>query len=162
MDNFLFALTLVSALGSGLIAGVFFAFSAFVMKGLARLPAAQGIAAMQSINIAAISPLFMTALVGTATVCAVLAVFVLATWDRAGSAWLLAGSLLFIGGAIAVTRVFNIPRNDALARVEASSVEGEMLWARYLETWTAWNHVRTAAALLAAACFMIRLAKGCA
>ena len=51
-----------TALGCGLIAGVFFAFSAFVMKALARLPAAQAIAAMQSINIVAVTPLFMTAL----------------------------------------------------------------------------------------------------
>jgi len=49
-QNLIFILTLVSALGCGLIAGVFFAFSAFVMKALARLPPAQGIAAMQSIN----------------------------------------------------------------------------------------------------------------
>ncbi len=34
----------------GLVAGVFFAFSTFVMSGLARLPPADGIRAMQSIN----------------------------------------------------------------------------------------------------------------
>ncbi len=50
IDNLLFALTFVSALGCGLMAGVFFAFSAFVMHALARLPPAQGIAAMQSIG----------------------------------------------------------------------------------------------------------------
>ena len=38
-------LTLVTALGCGTIAGGIFAFSAFVMKALARLPAADGIAA---------------------------------------------------------------------------------------------------------------------
>ena len=48
MDNLLFVLTLSSALGCGLIAGVFFAFSAFVMRALARLEPAQGMAAMQS------------------------------------------------------------------------------------------------------------------
>src|SRR5206468_8077903 len=48
IDSWLFGLTLISALGCGLIAGVFFVFSAFVMKALARLPPAQGIAAMQS------------------------------------------------------------------------------------------------------------------
>jgi len=39
LDELLFPLVLISALGSGLIAGVFFAFSTFVMKALARLPA---------------------------------------------------------------------------------------------------------------------------
>jgi len=49
-DRLLFGLTLVSALGCGLTAGVFFAFSSFVMKALGRIQPAQGIAAMQSIN----------------------------------------------------------------------------------------------------------------
>jgi uncharacterized membrane protein len=39
MEGFLFALTLLGVLGCGIIAGVFFAFSAFVMKALGRLPA---------------------------------------------------------------------------------------------------------------------------
>jgi len=44
MSPGLFTLTLVAALGCVAMAGVFFAFSAFVMGGLARLPPAQGIA----------------------------------------------------------------------------------------------------------------------
>jgi uncharacterized membrane protein len=66
MDGLLVALTAVTALGCGLNAGVFFAFSSFVMKALARLQPAQGIAAMQSINAVAVNPAFMTALFGTA------------------------------------------------------------------------------------------------
>jgi uncharacterized membrane protein len=42
INNLLSALTLVSALGCGLIAGVFFAFSVFVMKALATLDPASG------------------------------------------------------------------------------------------------------------------------
>ena len=42
---------IVTLLGAAMIGGVFFAFSSFVMKALARLPSAEGIAAMQSINI---------------------------------------------------------------------------------------------------------------
>ena len=109
IDNFLSGLTLLTALGCGLIAGAFFGFSAFVMKGLARLPAAQGIAAMQSINVAAISPLFMTVLLGTAAGCVILAVSALTFWHRSGSEWLETGTLLYLGGVILVTRVFNIP-----------------------------------------------------
>lgn len=66
MDGFLAVLTVVTALGCGLNAGVFFAFSSFVMKALARLQPAQGIAAMQSINLVAVTPAFMAALFGTA------------------------------------------------------------------------------------------------
>jgi uncharacterized membrane protein len=46
-----FALTFLAALGGGLMTGLFFVFSAFMMTALARLPAGQGMAAMQSINV---------------------------------------------------------------------------------------------------------------
>ena len=59
VDGFLFTLTFVTALGCGLIAGLFFVFSVAVMQALARLPAAGGIAAMQSINSAMLNPLFL-------------------------------------------------------------------------------------------------------
>jgi uncharacterized membrane protein len=79
LDSLRFALTLLSALGCGLMAGVFFAFSAFVMNALARLPPPQGIAAMQSINVAVINPWFFVAFFGTAAACVVLVVVTLLT-----------------------------------------------------------------------------------
>lgn len=157
VDDWLAALKFFSALGCGLMAGVFFAFSAFVMKALTRLPPPQGIAAMQSVNIAAISPLFMTALFGTAAACLFLAVFSLLRWHQPGSAYLLAGSLLYLVGTVLVTIVFNVPLNDALARVEPGSTVGAGIWANYLAHWVAWNHVRAAAALAAAAALTIAL-----
>ena len=83
MDGFLAALTVVAALGCGLNAGVFFAFSSFVMKALARLQPALGIAAMQSINLVAVTPAFMAALFGTAAACVALAMWALVDWDDA-------------------------------------------------------------------------------
>jgi uncharacterized membrane protein len=55
-----------TALGSGLTAGLFFAFSTFIMSRSQRIPHPQGIAAMQSINRTVVNPLVMTALFGTA------------------------------------------------------------------------------------------------
>ena len=156
-DTALFALTLVSALGCGLIAGAFFAFSSFVMKALARLPPAQGIAAMQSINVAVINPVFLGVFLGTAATCALLAVSSLVQWNKPGAAYLLAGSLLYLVGTFLVTMVFNVPRNDALAAVASGSAEGATLWASYLARWTAWNHVRTIAALAAATALALAL-----
>lgn len=151
VHNFRFPLILVAALGCGLNAGVFFAFSTFVMPALARLQPPQGITAMQSINITAINPLFMLALLGTAFVCLFLAISVLFKWQQPSAFYLLAGSLLYLVGAIAVTIVFNVPLNEALAKVSPDSIEGANLWAKYLTQWTLWNHVRTIAALAAAA-----------
>jgi uncharacterized membrane protein len=156
-DKVLFALTLVSALGCGLNAGVFFAFSSFVMKALVRLPAAQGIAAMQSINVTAISPAFMTALFGTAVACLVLVISAAASWQRPGAVFLLAGGLVYLLGTILVTIACNVPRNDALAAVEPTSSDGPAVWARFADRWTAWNHVRAGAALAAAASLTLAL-----
>lgn len=153
----MFALKLVAALGCGLMAGVFFAFSSFVMSALARLQPAQGIAAMQSINITVINPLFMTTFLGTAAACILLAVFSLLKWHRPDAAYLLIGSLLYLVGTLGVTIVFNVPLNDALAKVEPSSTNGASLWVSYLANWTFWNHIRAAAALAAAASLTITL-----
>ena len=62
-------LTLLAALGSGLMAGLFFAFSSFVMAALARLPADQGITAMNSINVTILNLSFSVAFFGTTILC---------------------------------------------------------------------------------------------
>ncbi len=146
----LFVLKLFSALGCGLIAGVFFAFSTFVMNGLAQQPPAQGIATMQSINITVINPWFMIIFLGTGATCILLAVSSLLKWHQPGASYLLLGSLLYLVGTVLVTIAFNVPLNDALAIVKPDSTDGENLWARYLTNWTFWNHIRTIAALAAA------------
>ena len=157
MEGFLFALTLLAALGCGMMAGVFFTFSTFVMKALARLPTAQGIAAMQAINVMAVSAGFMAALFGTAVACGALAVYALFGWDERFSPYLLVGSVLYLVGTILLTIAYHVPRNEALARVEPRGAEAESHWRRYLSGWTAWNHVRAAAALAAAAVLTIAL-----
>jgi uncharacterized membrane protein len=150
-------LTFCTALGCGLIAGVFFAFSSFVMKALARLPAPQGIAAMQSINVLAVTPVFMTALFGTAAACLLLGVAALFVWQTPGAGYLLIGSLCYLVGTVVVTILFNVPRNDALAGIHEASADGARFWTDYVNSWTAWNHVRTVAALAAAASITIAL-----
>jgi uncharacterized membrane protein len=149
--------TLVAALGCGLVAGVFFAFSSFVMKALGRLPPGQGIAAMQSINVAVLNPWFLGAFLGTAAVCALASILSLLRWQEPGSFYVLAGSALYLVGTLLVTAVFNIPRNDALGAIAATDPDAARLWAGYIAGWTAWNHVRTAAALGAAAALTFAL-----
>jgi len=151
MNGYLFVLTLLAALGCAMMAGVFFAFSAFVMKALARLPAEQGVAAMQAINVAAVTFAFMAALFGTAAACGALAVWSLFAWDERFAPYLLLGGALYLIGTILLTIAYHVPRNEALARVEPHSAESH--WRRYLSSWTAWNHLRAATALAAAATF---------
>jgi uncharacterized membrane protein len=154
MTIFDFAIVL-AAVGAGLIAGTFFAFSTFVMRALEKLPPAQGIAAMQSINIVVINPWFMTAFMGTLLLSAGAAVASLVRWHDPGAGWVVAGAALYVAGTFLVTMVFNVPRNDALAKVTPTTVEAARLWVAYLSAWTAWNHVRTIAALGAMLAFTI-------
>lgn len=157
LDVWLFAVTLLAALGCGLMGGLFFAFSVFIMDALNRLPPAQGIAAMQSINIAVINPLFMGVFLGTALLCAILAIAALLTLQDPGAMAVLAGCALYLIGGLAVTILFNVPLNNVLAAADPVSAEGAGLWSHYVSRWTAWNHVRTLACLAAAAAFIISL-----
>lgn len=160
MDGLLVALTAITALGCGLNSGVFFAFSSFVMKALARLQPAQGIAAMQSINLVAVTPAFMTALFGTAAACVALVVWALVDRDTAFAPWLLAGGAVYLLGAIGLTVAYHVPRNNALAALQPQRAEAAGRWTRYVAGWTRWNHLRAAASLAAAALFTLALRMG--
>jgi uncharacterized membrane protein len=157
MDRILTVLTFLAALGSGLMAGLFFAFSTSVMAALGRIPPAAGISAMQSINVTIINPVFFVVFFGTAVLSVLLAVAALVGWAEGRSASLLAGSLLYLAGCMLVTMVFNVPLNNALAAVSATGADGASVWARYLSTWTMWNHVRTVGCLAAMGAFILAL-----
>jgi len=149
--------TLLAALGCGLIAGVFFAFSSFVMPALLRLDAAEGVRAMQSINVVVLNRWFLGVLLGTALACFGLALSALWAWSEPG-AWLrLAGACLYLAGTILVTKRYHVPQNRALAQLPADSPEAARLWPEYVAGWSVWNHVRGAAAFAAAALLTLAL-----
>jgi uncharacterized membrane protein len=114
---------------------------------------------MQFINITVINPWFMTAFLGTAATCLILAISSLVKWHQPGAVYLLVSSLLYLVGTFLVTIAFNVPLNGALAIAKPDSPEGATLWAKYLTDWTFWNHVRTIAAIAAATLFTIALGK---
>jgi uncharacterized membrane protein len=154
--DWLSLLTFGAALGSGLMAGVFFAFSSFVMQSFTKLPASQGIAAMNAINVVILNSLFMVVFIGTALTCAALAVVSFFHWGQPGTGFLLIGSLVYLVGNIVVTGAFNVPLNDALAAVTPGGATAEA-WRQYLEPWMVWNHVRTVTALGALGAFVLAL-----
>lgn len=153
------ALTLAAALGCGLLAGVWFAFSAFVMAGLNRLAASDGIAAMQSINRTAVTPPLMIALFGTAALCLWAGVWALRSWGDDRARLVLAGSALYLIGTIGVTVAANVPRNERLALLAPEDSSSAIRWAAYVRGWTAWNHVRGVTSLAAAALLIAALAR---
>ena len=151
------ALVIVAAVGAGCTGGVLFAFSSFVMPALRRLPAAQGVAAMQSINVTAVRPPFMLPFAGTAVLSVALIVVALTALDESYALWLIVAAVLYLGGVFGLTMAYHVPRNDALDRLVPDAPDTATAWGRYLAEWTTANHVRSAAGLLAAAALGIAL-----
>ena len=158
IDGPYFVLTVLGVLGTGLVAGVFCGFSTFVMRGLAALPPAQGVAAMNAINVTAVRPAFMLVFVGSAGLAAVIAVVTFVLWPDEGTVELLLGSALYLFGSFGVTMIANVPRNDALARLEPGTPEATTYWPTYVREWTAWNHVRTVASAAASVSYVLAIA----
>jgi uncharacterized membrane protein len=161
MTGALFTLTFVAALGCALNAGLFFIFSVCIMQALGRLETDEGISAMQSINRTIINPAFMAAFLGTALLCAVIITIAVLQWSdpeaAPGLGWAMAGGIVYLLAGIGVTLAVNVPMNNALDRAEPDSAEGATLWARYLDVWTKWNHVRSVGTLVATALFILAL-----
>ncbi len=113
--------TLVSAVGCGLVAGVFFAFSTSVMKALGSLPPACGIAAMQTINVVIINPWFLVTFFATGAACLYVMIASFLQWPDARAPYGLVGGALYLVGTLLVTVVCNVPRNNTLAATVPSS-----------------------------------------
>jgi uncharacterized membrane protein len=160
MERLLTVSTVLSALGSGLIAGAFFAFPAFVLPALARLPAQAGISAMQSITTTIKGPLFLVVFFGTAVLAALMGIAAPLTWSEPGALYLLIGSLLYLNGPFGVTLMKNLPLNTKLAAAKPDSAEGKRFWPEFRAAWGLWNHVRWIGALGAAASFIWALVEG--
>lgn len=160
MTELLPTLTTAAALGSGLVAGIFFAFSTFVMRALAQLPPAQGIAAMQAINVTVLNRWFLGVFLGTAALCLAVAILALVHTTGVHRTWLLAASAFYLFGCLLVTGTLNVPLNDRLATTDCDDTSGHKLWTHYLSRWTFWNHVRTAASFAAATLFAMKTLGG--
>jgi uncharacterized membrane protein len=152
------ALLWCSAIGCGLMAGVYFSFSAFIMAALARIKPPAGIAAMNAINTVILKSSFMPLFLGTTVTSAVLALIPVFHWDATAAPAMLVGGILYVVGMFIVTMIFNVPLNNALARVaDPASGAATSLWQTHLRDWTRWNHVRTFASLGAAVSFTYAL-----
>jgi len=159
MNSLLLLVGTTALLGSALVGGVFFAFSSFVMKALARVPSSEGIAAMQSINVVVINPSFLGAFMGTAVLSMGIVGLALVSRSHPSTMFFLGGAIFYFVGTFLVTALGNIPLNDQLAAVSATDPAAVDLWEHYLSRWTMWNHVRTAAAMAAALLYCLGLIK---
>ncbi len=154
-DRIVQIVTFAAALGAGIMGGLFFIFSNTIMASFGKLPPAQGIAAMNSINVTILNGTFLSIFMGTA----LLSVALIAGWFLglipSGGLFTVAAALVYLVGIIGVTMIFNVPMNDTLATMQSDSAQGLELWQDYLTRWTLWNHVRTVAGIVSSALFIL-------
>jgi uncharacterized membrane protein len=152
------ALTLLAqllGLGAGLIAGIFLAFSDFVMPGLDEAGPGGGADAMRGLNRTVYKSIFLVLLKALVPLALALAVAAF-LFGRPGMAiWLGLGMASHVGPVLLVTGLRNIPMNNRLQSLASDPDGTSAYWPQYVERWSGWNHVRTAGAVLTCACFLL-------
>ena len=141
MNGLITVIIVASISGAGLVTGLLFAFSNFVMRALADLPSDKGMFAMQRINETIINPIFLVLFLGTPILCSVIAVNSGQNINEPGSLFLLIGALAYLIGPFGITVLFNVPLNNLLAHADRSNADE--IWPMYQKKWQWWNHIRT-------------------
>ena len=138
-------------LAYALIGGVFLAFSDFIMRSLAHTPGDGGVEAMQVINREVFRWVFMTLFLGMAGVSLIIAVAGGMLVEGLPGLLIMLSGLVYVIGCFGVTVFCNVPMNQALAAMDASSDDARTYWVdTYLPRWTFWNTVRTVACTVSA------------
>ena len=155
---FLKVLLGLTAISTGLAAGLFYAYSCSVNPGLKRLPDKAYIQAMQCINRAILNPVFFASFMGS------LVLLPLSTWMLyryavpVGGWYLLAATIIYLVGVFGVTMAGNVPLNDALDKVDtATATAADLAQQRALfeRRWNRLNMVRSVFAIVTLALVVV-------
>ena len=136
----------LGTLGCGAMAGIYYAFSGFIMRALDTTGPETATPAMVAINQIILGSGFMVLFFGTSLLCLVLLIAALIL-QPPGHRLIAGAAGTYLLGMLAVTMLRNVPLNQALA------IQGVPAWPDYLRDWSFWNHIRTAASAVAAAGF---------
>jgi uncharacterized membrane protein len=131
-------LSLAAALvTTGLMAGIYLAFSISVLPGLGRTDDRTFVAAMRGLNAAILNPLFLVVFLGPLPLGLVAAASRLP--DQDGLGWVAVALVLYVA-TLVVTGAVNVPLNDRLDDTEPESAARQLFETR----WQSWNVVRAA------------------
>jgi len=152
--------TIITAVASGVVAGIWFAFSTFVMQGLHKAGPTHGILTMQAINKTVLRAPSVIAMFGTAALCLWLGIWAVRSWGDSSAAYVLGGAVLYIVGTVLVTGGGNEPLNHKVEKIHVHAADAAHRWNDFYAKWLAWNHVRLVATVAATALFAVALARG--
>ena len=139
----------IAAISAGLMAGVYFAFSAFIMRSFDQLGAAHAADAMNAINEVILRSWFMPLFFGSTVLYAVLSGLAIFDADLSGRWLLFATGLIYVAGMFLCTVFFNVPLNNRLKDAGSDDNAKVETWTHYFKYWTRWNHLRTVCSLVA-------------
>jgi len=159
MDTLTDALLWFAAISVGLMAGIYFTFSAFVMKSLGAIDAPAGMIAMRSINRVIVKSTFLPIFFASTFACMALASLAVFDIGATGARWSLAGGLTYFIGMFVVTVTCNVPLNNRLEASQPYDPQAPETWRIYLLVWTRWNHVRTIASTVSFALLIFAIAQ---
>ncbi len=157
-DNIMTILLTVASISAGLMAGVYFAFSAFIMRSLDRLGPVKAADAMNSINEVILHSWFMLLFFGSTLLYLFMAVIAAISAELTARWVLISSGLIYVIGMFCCTAMLNVPLNNRLAQVKNGDKEKIETWALYFEQWTRWNHLRGTCSLVAMILSMYYLA----
>ncbi|MFG1811804.1 DUF1772 domain-containing protein [Streptomyces sp. NPDC049040] len=164
MNGDLRSLVLLAAtLATGLMAGLYFAFSVAVMPGLAQAGDRTFVEAMQRVNAAILNGWFTLAFGGALVLGVLAAVLHRGGEGRSALPWIIAGTALY-AVSLVVTMGFSVPLNNRLADAGAPGHIHDLaaVRARFESAWVHWNIARTLATTGALGClaWAMRVAGG--
>ncbi len=146
---------LLAALTTGLMAGLFFAYTFSVMPGLARADDRTFVDAMQRINVAIINGWFLTCFLGAIGFTVLAAALQLGSDRRGVLLWVVAAAVLY-AAVLVITGRINVPLNNQLAAAGELEQITDLAAVRaaFEATWVRWNAIRTAANVAAFGCLL--------
>jgi uncharacterized membrane protein len=146
------------AISSALMAGVYFAFSMFVIQSFNTLETKQAVNAMNAINKTILRSLFMPIFFISTLLSLSLIIVALIQWPEKGTAIILLAGITYFVGMFICTIVYNVPLNNALKNVDIQNNDQTVkAWEHYFTVWTRWNHLRTVSALICNALCILAL-----
>ncbi len=149
------SLLIAAAIGSGLMGGVFYAFSSLIMPAFRRVPADHAINVMRAIDVTVMRSSFLAVFIGTGLLSLVTGILSALTWDHTRNKLILAAGVIYLIGSILVTGMRNVPLNHQLAVQKDDGLHD--FWFSYTSAWTKWNHVRTIACVVSSGLFILSL-----
>lgn len=153
--NWIVYACLFLGLSSALVAGVFQAFSDFVMRGLVQAEASGGITSMQHINRTVLRSVFLVSLLALVPATLTFAIYAWVSLGGPGRTLIVTAAVIYMATVFLVTVFANVPMNERLASMAYASAEADAYWSTYSRRWTMWNHVRTLGSVATAACLLL-------